>query len=624
MNDARRDRGAGIGDRTEGGARSARRVLRSAAVVVALTIGAPLAAGAQSEPPNPQRNAYFGDLHVHTGLSFDAAAAGTDTLPEDAYRFAMGEEAIYRGRRVQRRVPLDFLAVTDHSEYMGMALMAPDPDGPLGDTDWPEVLAAGGPDAAARRARFGRSGFRGEDPITEFLTPELKSGVWERVIEAAEAFNQPGAFTTFVAYEWSPMPGGSHLHRNVIYRGPEYPDFPFSSVDSQRPEDLWAFIDAGRDAGMDAVLIPHNPNLSNGGTFAYTNSDGELIDRDYAEIRARNETLVEITQVKGTSETRAELSPNDMFAVFEPLDHWVGDERGALEGSYVRNAYGRGLEVAARTGLNPFAFGLVGAGDFHSSTSGQEEDNYTGALGSGDDLNDPERVLNEVSPILRAPLALISASGITGVWAEENTREALFDAFKRRETFATSGPRMQVRFFAGWSFAEGLVENTSDWLGVADAEGVPMGSDLSGTSADGAPLQFIVEAVKDPNGANLDRVQIVKVWYEDGQSFERVFDVVWSGERTRAADGGVPPIAGTVDVATASYTNDVGAPRLTAQWADPEFDAEQPAVYYARVIEIPTPRWTTYVAVENDLAPPAGVPATLQERAWTSPIFYTP
>jgi hypothetical protein len=573
---------------------------------------------AQSSTP-VERMALFGELHIHTSLSFDARNGGTNTLPEDAYRFARGESYEVDGETLTLRTPLDFLAVTDHSEYMGMVKLAEDPQGPFANTKWPALLNQRGPEAQAARRLFTLSGFYGWDtPMEAFLRPDLKRSVWQSVIDAAEAFNQPGEFTTFVAYEWSLMPDRAHYHRNVIFAGPDYPEVPFSSIDSPRPEDLWQFLDGQRAQGIDAVAIPHNSNLSNGGVFPWLDSSGREISADYAELRARNEVLVEVTQNKGTSETHPALSPDDEFADFEIMDHNIEGRIGSREGSYVRDAYGRGLQIEARTGVNPFAFGLVGASDLHGGLSGTDEDNYFGAMG-----NDRARASNQLtafSELMGNYTSVVSPGGITGVWAEENSRASIFAALKRRETFATSGTRIRVRFFGG-PFAEGIMAN-NDWIERAYAQGAAMGATLSVPA--GAVPRFLVQATCDPEGANLDRIQIVKVWYENGDSHEKVFDVAWSGNRSPNADGKVPAVGNTVNPAEATYRNDIGAPMLAAEWVDPEFDPAQSAVYYARVLEIPTPRWTTYLAVKHDLPLSENAPVSIQERAWTSPIFYRP
>jgi hypothetical protein len=570
---------------------------------------------------NPPRNVYFGDLHLHTSMSFDAATSQIRTLPEDSYRFALGEPVEYFGQRVRRKTPLDFLAVTDHAEYLGAAAEAADPSGRFAGTQWPERMADLR-DVRAAMSRFAASGFRGEKPqLQEFLDESYIRSNWQRQIDAAEKFYQPGKFTTFVAYEWSATPDSFHLHRNVLFRGPKFPQRPFSALDSMKPEDLWRYAEQQRTQGIESLLIPHNSNLSGGLLFAYTDSNGNPISRSYAEARARNEPLVEITQNKGTSETRPELSPSDEFAGFELLTATHADR---IDGSFVRQGLGRGLELRSRVGVNPFQYGLIGSSDFHSGISASEEGNFPGALGSGDSHEVPAKTLNDVNPILGAPVTTLSAGGLTGVWAEQNTRESIFDALKRKEAFATSGTRIAVRLFAGWRYPAGITRR-GDWVREAYAAGVPMGADLPVSGARAAGPLFIVHALKDPDGANLDRIQIVKVWVQDGRSYERVFDVVGSGNRVLdARTGRLPPVGNTVRAEAATYDNSVGAAQLAGEWRDPQFDPKSAALYYARVLEIPTPRWSTYLAAQNKLPLPKDVPPSIQERAWTSPVFYQP
>ena len=576
-------------------------------------------------PVIADKRAYFGDLHLHTSNSYDAAWASVKTTPRDAYRYAQGYAVDYFGHAVKRKAPLDFLAVSDHAEYMGVAKQILDKRPPFEESNWFEQLTAG---ARAGFTQILRSGFYGEPVELKDLNVEaLRRDNWKRVVDVANEFNQPGKFTSFAAFEWSNTPGGSHFHRVAIFRGPQYPDLPFSALDSRHPEDLWRYADAQRAKGIDSVLIPHNSNLSGGLQFAYTDSYGRPIDREFAETKSRNEKLAEITQIKGTSETHPDLSPDDEFAGFEILEHYAGGGRGDRHGSYVREALGRGLEIGAKVGVNPYALGITGSSDYHSATSATEEDNFTGALGDGDlpfGDNLP-KLLTQVNQVVRAPQIALSASGITGVWAEQNTREALFAALKRREVFATSGPRMQVRLFGGWSYPQGLVKR-KDWVHAAYAGGVPMGGNLKATTRGGAKApRLIVQAMKDPDGANLDRIQVIKVWLKDGKSQEKVFDVAWSGSRRiDPKTGKLPAVGSTVVVDKATYTNRIGAPQLAAEWTDPEFNAAVPAVYYARVIEIPTPRWPTYLAVRAGLPVPTSVTPTLQERAWTSPVFYDP
>ncbi len=599
----------------------------AAAMLLAVLDGSALAAegaaNGSTVPYNPERNAYFGDLHLHTSMSADAAASFTKTLPEDAYRFAMGEAVEYFGDKVRRKAPLDFLAVTDHAEYLGMVREASDPNGPFAGTDWPAKLAKVSDDMMGILRIFSPA-FRGEKPIPDFMDKKLMESNWQREIAAAQKYYRPGKFTTFVAYEWSPLKNG-HMHRNVIFRGPNYPDLPFSAINSLKPEDLWTYIEANRAKGIEAILIPHNSNLSRGMMFAYKDSYGNMIDRAYAERRVRNERIVEITQNKGTSETRPEFSPADEFADFELLA--VNPKSGIDQrGGYVRPAFKRGLEIESRTGVNPFEFGLIGSSDYHTGISATEEFNFPGGMGIVDAQTDRkkiEQILSQPHPIMHSRITILSTGGLAGIWAEENTRESLFDAMQRREVFATTGGRIRIRMFAGWNYSKGLTKKT-DWVRQAYDRGVVMGADLPGPGKDGAKKPtFLFDAIKDPDGGNLDRLQIVKVWNADGKSHEKVIDVLWSGDRKRdPKTGKVPPVGNTVDVATATYTNSIGAVELKGQWTDPDFDPKVSAIYYARVLEIPTPRWPTYLAVRNNLPIPDNTPPSFQERAWTSPVFY--
>lgn len=575
---------------------------------------------ARSTTTSPHRNVYFGDLHLHTRLSLDAFLYDIETLPDDAFRYAQGESVRYMGRDVRRRAALDFLAVTDHAEFLGTLHLAAQPTGPLSGTEWHRLLTSGDPKALGTIFRR----INAERPA-ELRTDEIVRGQWQLIIDSAEKHYRPGKFTTFVAFEWSSSPGFQNLHRNVIFAGPTFPEQPFSYLDSERPEDLWNYLERQRAQGIDAMAIPHNSNLSNGLMFADVDSDGKPLSREYAETRMRNEPEIEITQAKGTSETTPELSPTDEFAAFELYRYMLGGQKeGKIDGSYIRQAFARGLQIQESIGVNPFKYGFVGASDFHSGVSSTEEDNYPGAHGRGDSTTNPAAVLKGGPLGVGAPPVLFSASGLTGVWAEQNTRESIFAAFRRKETFATSGGRVSVRFFAGWRYPTGIA-GKSDWLETAYAQGVPMGSDLPQRPSGASSPRFLVQAIKDPDAANLDRIQIVKVWFKDGRSSEQVFDVVWSGDRKPdASTGKLPAVGSTVDLKTATYQNSIGAAQLIGEWTDPQFDPSVSAVYYARVLEIPTPRWTTYLAVLNQLPLPERVPATIQERAWTSPVFFDP
>jgi len=592
--------------------------------------GGPLSAQGETAK-NPLREAYFGDLHLHTGMSFDAAlASGIQLGPEASYRYAMGEEVEILGRKVRRRAPLDFLSVTDHAEYLGMVMLARDPGGPLADTAWPGEIAKGlGRDSRAGQIMGG--GFYGNpEMIPELWRYDLRRSVWSRVVAAAERYNRPGRFTSFVGFEWSHTPGNAHYHRVAIFKGPRYPQLPYSALDSRDVTDLWRYAEAHRKEGIDSLMIPHNSNLSDGFAFNWVDSAGRPLTREFAELAGRNEPLAEITQVKGTSETHPDLSPTDEFAGFELMNHYYYAQPSRLyrpvQGSYVRQALQRGLMLRQKLGVNPWRFGFVGASDFHLAVSGTEEFNYSGALGA-DDLDQPEALLHPESVqsggVLNGPLQQISASGITGVWAEANTREDLFAAMRRRETFATSGVRMKLRMFGGWDYRAGLT-GRADWLRTAYDRGVPMGGQLAQERGKARAPRFLFDAVKDPDSGNLDRIQLVKLWLEDGEPREKIFEVRWAGERALDAEGRLAPIGNTVDPRTATYSNTIGAVRLTGEWSDPEFDPAVPAIYYARVLEIPTPRWTTYLAARNGLPLAKDVPAAIQERGWTSPIYYLP
>ncbi|MCP5145897.1 MAG: DUF3604 domain-containing protein [Gammaproteobacteria bacterium] len=570
-------------------------------------------------PRYPLREAYFGDLHLHTSLSLDAVSSGVRTLPQDAYKFALGESVDYMGHPVQRQTPLDFLAVTDHAEYLGVVREAMDRNGRFAQTRWPGLAA----EAEGTTAFFNHflPSFLGEaPPIAEFNDEALIHENWERISAAADEFYRPGKFTTFVAFEWSAYQDRATMHRVVLFRGEGAPR-PFSSLDSTDPRELWNYADAQRDAGRDVLLIPHNTNTSQGKAFALSDFDGNDISREFATRRAQMEPLVEIAQMKGTSETRPEFSPTDEFAGFELVPGQVPAD--ISPGGYVRPGLGHGLQVEAKTGVNPYRYGFVGATDFHSGVSATEEWNFPGGVGTADDHNHPEQVLSDNKSLIAWPTVWFSAGALTGVWAQQNTREEIFDALRRREVFATSGNRIRVRMFASFNYSADVTA-LPDWLATAYRDGVPMGDDLPATSGGGAP-RILLHAVKDPAAANLDRIQVIKVWYADGTSHEKVFDAVWSGARSiDASTGKLPDVGNTVDLATATYSNDIGSAELRGEWVDPEFDAAQSALYYARVLEIPTPRWSTQLAVANGLPLSEQAPPTLQERAWSSPIFYKP
>ncbi|MFT4615336.1 MAG: hypothetical protein ACI9NT_002489 [Bacteroidia bacterium] len=576
----------------------------------------------QPTPFNAQGNLYWGDLHIHTSYSTDAYTNGVRATPDDAYTFVKGGEIMHAagyGIRLQR--PLDFAAVTDHSEYLGL-LRATDPDLPLKSRGLRERLLNDGMLRNTTLLARTMIGFSLNDAVKPGWE-DISRTAWADIIATAESHNNPGTFTAFVGYEWSSMPGERNLHRNVIYRSANAPELPFSSVDSDDPRDLWTVLEKQRKKGMEVFAIPHNGNVSDGRMYDNVMFDGAAMTSEYAQRRMANEPVSEIFQVKGSSETYPALSPDDSFASFEIYDTQLSQSQADSQpaGSYVRDALRTGIEMSHSEGFNPYRFGFIGSSDGHNASSPVEESSYHGklpildgsaALRMGEATFWPEESM--------AGGTRWSAAGLAAVWAPQNTRASLYDAMRRKETYATSGPRIGVRFYAAWDFSANLLDQP-DWIAIAQDTGVAMGSELPVKTAD-TPT-FAVWAIRDAASGNLDRIQIIKGWVEaSGTSHERVFDAAWSGDRKPGQDGKVPPVGTTVDVANASYTNSIGREQLSAVWTDPQFDPEQEAFYYARVIEIPTPRWTTYDA--KALGIPAPEPTSLQERAVTSAIWYTP
>jgi hypothetical protein len=451
----------------------------------------------------------------------------------------------------------------------------------------------------------------------------VAGNVWQQVIRTADKYYRPGKFTTFVAYEWTSTPDNRNMHRNIIFKDSrKVPEVPFSALDSDHPEDLWNWMDTQRQAGNELLAISHNANLSDGVMFPLeVDSKGRPIDAAWAQQRVNNEPLTEIHQLKGTSETHPVLSPNDEFADYEILNYLLGgpERTPKIHGSYIREAWQNGVAMQNSRGYNPYKMGVVGASDSHNTASGYSQSDYFGGHGLLDAT--PEmRLSGKKEAGLNT--ALLSTAGLGGVWAEENTREAIFAAMQRKETFGTSGVRMKVRLFGGWDFRPEVLDQ-KDWVKAGYANGVPMGGDLP-KKAGQAPT-FIVWAVKDPDDANLDRIQVIKGWTKSGQIFEKVYDVAWSGSRKRnPVTGKLPPVGNTVDVKNATYTNSIGAVELKTVWRDPDFDPSLHAFYYVRVLQIPTARWTTYDAKKLGVPPPNFAPTTVQERAWTSPIWYSP
>jgi len=607
--------------------------------------------------PNPDRNAYFGDLHVHTAYSFDAYAFGTIATPQAAYRYARGEALLHpAGYAVQLQRPLDFYAITDHAIFLGLVKEAADTSSAFSKLDVAQSLHdINAPDNMGDLSILGRGkAFASFIPamiagiadgtIDTTLIESVTKSAWLDTIDAAEQYNMPGKFTTFAAYEYtSSTVGRGNLHRNVIFKGADrLPAVPFSRLNSRNPEGLWQWMDELRAQGIESLAIPHNSNGSNGQMFKLTDWADNPIDDDYAKQRMRNEPLVEITQVKGTSDTHPLLSKNDEWANFEIMPYRVATTLpSAPPGSYVRDAYLRGMKIAEDGVVNPYKFGLVGASDTHNGATSPDESTFFSKAGLLDGTAErrgsipasfltgtlmkwfaPDMVNNieGVDYIQSSSFETWSASGLTGVWAEDNTREAIYAVFRRKETFATSGPRIRLRFFAGYDFDQELLAN-SDLVSQAYQRGVTMGQDLT-AQGDAAP-QFLVWAVADSAAQPLQRLQVIKGTITDGLHTERVFDVACSGAMAvdpvshRCPDNGAK-----VDLADCSTFAGTGSAELKALWQDPDFTPGQEAFYYVRVLENPSCRWSTWDAIRAGYEPRPDLHKTIQERAWSSPIWY--
>lgn len=587
----------------------------------------------------------WGDSHLHTSLSMDAGLFGNRLPPSDAYRFARGEEVISStGQAVRLSRPLDWLVVADHSDGMGLIddIKSGKPSllGYEQGARWSKGFAAGG-DAAVKSSL---------DLITTFaqgkMTPEMiaqympgsKSfkNLWEGVVSDAEHYNDPGRFTAFIGFEWTSLIKGNNMHRVVIMRDGAVRArqvVPFTMTPPQGspdPRDLWKYLaNYEQKTGGEILAIPHNGNLSNGIMFPLQAQwNGKKLDKNYVTQRDKWEPLYEATQIKGDGEAHPFLSPDDEFADYENwdignLDVSEAKTNDMLAGEYAREALKRGLAIKKKLGTNPYKFGMIGATDSHTSLAIAEEDNFfgkhTGYEPKAERMTHPF-MKNENGTIMGWQMV---ASGLAAVWAKENTRESIFDAMQRKEVYGTTGPRMSVRFFGGWEFTEQDLNSRMPAV-VGYKKGSPMGGDLRVKPKDAKGPNFMVYALRDPIGANLDRIQIVKGWSDrKGKTHEKVYDVAWAGNRKPGKNGKLPAVGNTVDVANANWTNSIGASELATVWTDPDFDAKQDAFYYARVIEIPTPRWTTYDAFRYGIDLPKGVPTSTQERAYTSPIWYS-
>ncbi len=588
---------------------------------------------------------YWGDTHLHTGLSLDAGLFGNILGHEDAYRFARGEEIkSSSGLPVKLGRPLDWLVITDHSDMLGFATdlqrgapnILADPKG----REWYEGFQKGG--EAAGKAAFDLITHFSQMKVPEKLVKDYSPGssvynkLWDKITKTAERYNEPGRFTALIGFEWTSIPKGYNLHRNVILRDDGsrarqvIPLTTQPPLGTQDPLDLYQWLeDYEKKTGGQALALSHNGNLSNGWMFPIDKTyAGGKVDKNYVRLRAKWEPLYEVTQIKGDGEAHPALSPNDEFADYETLDKGNLDltalkKPDMLQREYAREALKNGLALEQQLGTNPYKFGMVGATDSHTGLATAEEENFFGKSTSVE-----PSATRVAHPFVKSKLGAIevyelAASGYQGVWASENTREAIFDAMERKETYATTGPRILVRFFGGWEFtSDDLRSRAPAFRGYE--KGVAMGSDLSKAPKGKAPT-FMVYALRDPIGANLDRIQVIKGWLDkNGKTQEKVYDVAWSDDRKPNAKGKLPPVGNTVDLEAANWTNTIGASELATVWTDPDFDPKEKAFYYARVIEIPTPRWVVYDKVRLGAKIPKEAKLIHQERAYTSPIWYTP
>ena len=608
------------------------------AVFFMVSLALPFSLAAADDQP---RRAYFGDTHLHTSFSPDAGMAGTKVGPNDAYRFVLGETVTSStGQEATISKPLDFVVIADHAENLGLAdaIASADPgllSDPFGKQLYDLVMAGKGIDAFNALVQKMAKGAE-----AKIKSESMLRNAWTKIMELADHYNDPGEFTAFIGYEWTSQPGGNNLHRVVVFRGDKAsvePVLPFSLFDSENVEDLWDYLAAyEKDTGGQVLAIPHNGNLSSGMMFApQYQTDGKPIDKAYAENRSRWEPIVEVTQSKGTSEAHPFLSPDDEFADFEIVDttNLGGTAQRTtdmIQYEYARSALKMGLEFEGDLGANPFKFGMVGSTDSHAGLPATREDNWWGKapfLEPSPNRWKDVLIRSSLDPALDLTALQLAASGLAGVWAVDNTREAIWDAMARREVFGTTGTRLQVRVFGGYDFGPDDLE-ALDLAAKGYGSGVPMGGDLSAAPEGNSP-GFLVEAMRDPNGANLDRIQIVKGWLDsNGDAQEAVYDVVWSNPETRTldAEGNLASVGTTVDEKEATYSNAIGAGSLRGYWQDPTFDQGQSAFYYVRVMEIPTPRWLAYDRKNYDLYDemPEDVRYSSQERAYSSPIWYSP
>ena len=584
--------------------------------------------GRSSGKANPLKNVYFGEEHMHTRNSFDAFTVGVSGTWEDAYNFAKGKQIKLSttGKKIQRRTAYDFVAITDHSEYYGVLKEFDNPKSDLSKSDFAKQIVAGikDPSKAGPAVQKLIQTLVKSEPLPEYVKPELLMEMWQRFLKTADEHNDPGKFTALYAYEWTSIPNGANMHRNVFFKD-KPAAVPFSAFDSIHPEDLWTYLEIQRGQGIEVFAIPHNSNVSDGWMFSKNKFLGGPMDARYARRQMENEPLFEIHQTKGNSEAHPWLSPNDEFANFEPFPSLISlGTPSQIKGGFYRQGLVEGMKIESELGFNPYKMGVTAGADVHSGIQGNEEWDWQGAHGNLDDT--PQKRLNPVKNATGENGYTVSSAGTTAVWATENTREGIWNGMKSRETYGTTGTLIRLRFFGGWGYPSNLTSD-KDFVKKAYAGGAPMGQDLPvKPDASKAPT-FAVWALKDPQSGNLDRIQIVKAWSNPRTGFpaEKIYDVAWSdGRKIDAKTGKLPPVGNTVNIKKATYTNDIGDSELSVVWTDPDFDPTLKAVYYVRVLEIPTPRWSTYDAVTLGVAPPTGVPATIQERAYSSPIWYSP
>ena len=584
-------------------------------------------------PPPEKRQVFFGEQHLHTEDSPDAFAMGVRNTQDDAYNFAkglpvkkVGQGYANSGATVQKRTPYDWAATTDHAFMLGLLPPTLDKSSDVYNTEIAKLIRTGDSKKMDHAMAIMMDAAQLSEYPDGFGDIATIKSAWDKQKQITNKHNDPGTFTTLIAFEWTSIPNGQNLHRNVFFRGDVGPSSTFSTVDSDRAEDLWTYMEVMRDQGLDCFAIPHNGNVSNSLMFAVTDSYGQPITANFAKRRQLNEVATEIIQTKGQSETHPALSPNDEFADFELFRHLLGTggQIGLIDHSFVRQALTRGIGFQEMFGVNPFKFGIVAGADAHTSFSDNEEFNYTGVHGVNDDS--PKRRLSGAGQNAGEPAYVFGTPGVTAVYANENTRPEIYDGIMRKETYGTSGTFIRLRFFGGWEYEKDIIDDP-EFLKMAYLNGVPMGGDLREKPGTAKAPTFIVQALKDPESGNLDRIQIVKGWYKNGYGWEKVYDVVWADADKRKVDpktGKVPAVGNTVDVKKATYTNKIGDTQLQAVWTDPDFDPSLHAVYYVRVLEIPTPRWSTYDAKELGIEVPFGLPTSIQERAWSSPIWYTP